>query len=369
MRLSKSPFLSIALLVIGMLLSIGSSAFAQVTPAAGYTGADDTPAIKIGVTIFTDYTYTDEPTVVDADGNEINPASFDVKRAYINVTGNINHLVAFRVTPDIVRETATGGQHRRKPHVSSQVRLRPVQSGRCLGLQRLLGAAGRAADALRRLCGEHLSVPFPGADIRPTPRSTSPPPTSAFRRTTTSPGATATSTAGTTTATGTPAGRPTTSRPSRFVRHSAPFPNGGMIKGLRLTAFYDADHYARSDSKSRLVLNATFEHKYVNAGIESLSATDQPLAASAEVKGEGWSIWATPRSTKGWEGLLRWDSLKPDKDVDAKKERKVAGVAYWFTALKPAAAALLLDYEHVTYDELLAKPDETRYALHALFNF
>ena len=34
--------------------------------------------------------------------------SFNIARAYINVTGNISHIVAFRVTPDITRETGTG---------------------------------------------------------------------------------------------------------------------------------------------------------------------------------------------------------------------------------------------------------------------
>jgi hypothetical protein len=76
-----------------------------------------------------------------------------------------------------------------------------------------------------------------------------------------------------------------------------------------------------------------------------------------------------PRSTRGWEGLLRWDSFQPDKSMDPKKERKIAGVAYWFPTQKPATVSLLLDYENVTYDALLAKPDETRYALHALFNY
>src|SRR5262249_47066214 len=30
---------------------------------------------------------------------------FNVTRAYINVTGNLSHIVAFRVTPDIVRQS------------------------------------------------------------------------------------------------------------------------------------------------------------------------------------------------------------------------------------------------------------------------
>ena len=39
---------------------------------------------------------------------------FDVARAYINITGKISHLVAFRITPDITRQsgllTLGGGQ-------------------------------------------------------------------------------------------------------------------------------------------------------------------------------------------------------------------------------------------------------------------
>src|SRR5881398_278432 len=73
---------------------------AQVTPAAGYTPPDDTPSIKIGAVIFADYTYNQDPTTTDADGNTIHPDSFNVTRSYINITGNVSHLVAFRITPD-----------------------------------------------------------------------------------------------------------------------------------------------------------------------------------------------------------------------------------------------------------------------------
>src|SRR5882672_6099717 len=94
--------------VVAAILLTGRAS-AQVTPAAGYTAPDDTPTVKVGGTLFMDYTYTDEPTVLDVDGNVTHPSAFDVKRAYINVTGSINHLVGFRLTPDIVRETASGG--------------------------------------------------------------------------------------------------------------------------------------------------------------------------------------------------------------------------------------------------------------------
>src|SRR5262249_46252877 len=87
-----------------MILS-GSEAFAQITPAAGYTPPDDTPSIRVGVLVYADYTYQNSPTITDADGNSVNLSSFNVARSYINVTGQVNHIVAFRVTPDIVRET------------------------------------------------------------------------------------------------------------------------------------------------------------------------------------------------------------------------------------------------------------------------
>src|SRR5438045_1285622 len=58
---------------------------AQITPAAGYTPPDDTPSIKVGATIFANYIYQQNPTIVDADGNTVNRSAFDVSRAYINV--------------------------------------------------------------------------------------------------------------------------------------------------------------------------------------------------------------------------------------------------------------------------------------------
>ena len=81
-------------------------AFAQVTPAAGYTPPDDTPVIRVGMTLFPNYVVQTSPDVVDADGNSVNKSAFDVGRAYLNITGNVSHVVAFRITPDISRETS-----------------------------------------------------------------------------------------------------------------------------------------------------------------------------------------------------------------------------------------------------------------------
>src|SRR5581483_5803619 len=85
-----------------------AAAAAQVTPAPASTPPDDTPKYNIGATLFADYTYNQSPETKDADGNLVHNSSFNVTRAYINVTGNLNHWIAFRITPDVARETGSG---------------------------------------------------------------------------------------------------------------------------------------------------------------------------------------------------------------------------------------------------------------------
>src|SRR3954453_5977012 len=87
---------------------LAAAAQSQVTPAAGPKPPDDTPSFKVGATIFADYTFNQSPEVKDADGNTIHNSSFNVSRAYINVTGNLNHRISWRITPDIARESGTG---------------------------------------------------------------------------------------------------------------------------------------------------------------------------------------------------------------------------------------------------------------------
>ena len=55
-----------------------TSAAAQVTPAAGYVPPDDTPSIRVGVTIFADYTVQTEPKIKDVDGNDVTFNSFNI---------------------------------------------------------------------------------------------------------------------------------------------------------------------------------------------------------------------------------------------------------------------------------------------------
>ena len=82
-----------------------ATASAQVTPAAAITPPDDTPSIRVGLTLFPTFVFQSTPRITDANGNLVQKNAFDVARSYINITGNISHLVAFRLTPDITRQS------------------------------------------------------------------------------------------------------------------------------------------------------------------------------------------------------------------------------------------------------------------------
>jgi hypothetical protein len=148
-----------------------------------------------------------------------------------------------------------------------------------------------------------------------------------------------------------------------------PAPAVPVLKGLRVTAFYDGDNYLKDSKKRRFVANVTFEHPYVIAGFDYLDAKDQKTSTATDIHAQGWSAWVTPRTPFGLEGLFRYDELKPNKDVSAKKKRTIVGVAYWFPILKGVSSALLADYMQVRFDTALAKPNTKAYALHTLFSF
>ena len=109
------------------LFVLAAPARAQVTPAAGYTPPDDTPSIKVGVTLFTDYTYQVTPEVTDADGNAVEPERVQ-RRARVHQRDR-QHLAPARVSHH-ARHHARNGRGQlaeRQPHVPPEVRLRAAQ--------------------------------------------------------------------------------------------------------------------------------------------------------------------------------------------------------------------------------------------------
>jgi hypothetical protein len=376
-RLGSFP----AACAVSALLILGpGAASAQITQAAGYTPPDDTPSVKVGGTIYANFEYQQEPTATDADGNTFHPNAFNVTRAYINVTGQINHLVSFRITPDVVRVGNVNGTD--LPGLSGTLAYR-LKYGygqfnfddfdQTVGVLQWKGSWMRLglqqtpfidyAEQIYRYrfqgtifveregfltssdlgASAHLNLPENYGDLHIGYYN------------------------------GEGYTRPELNNTKAFqVRGSIrPLPNVEVVKGLRLTGFYDHDEYVIDAKKERIVGEATFENPYVNAGFDYLWNQDQNASATKPiVKSDGYSVWVTPRTPFGLEALIRYDWFEPVQNAAAHKERFIVGPAYWFNTIKGVAASVLLGYEQVKYIQYSpARPKEERYGVYTLFNF
>jgi hypothetical protein len=343
---------------------------AQVTPAAGYTPPDDTPAIRVGATLFGDYTVTAKPKTIDADGNAVTLNAFNVGRAYINVTGQISHLIAFRITPDITRETGTGSSLNgsytfRLKYAYAQVNLDQWMtrgSWARLGMQQTPWVDFEETLYRYRFQGTvfadregFLSSSDVGASFHYNFRGNYGDLQAGVYN-----GETYT--------------KPEVNDQKGFMVRGSfrPLRLSPTFRGLRFSGFYDADSYLKDGERRRGVAAVSFEHPYVNAMFSYLDTKDQTRVSLAKVSGHGWSAWVTPKTPDsiGWEGLLRFDHLEPDKSLDAIRNRTILGAAYWFPHQGTVSTALLFDFENVDNQDFApARNDERRFAVHALVNF
>jgi hypothetical protein len=355
-------------------LIIAGAAAAQVTPAAGYTPPDDTPKFNIGATIFGDYTYTDSPESKDSDGNLIHPSSFNVSRAYINVTGNLNHWILFRITPDISRETGSGAslsgsQEFRLKYAYAQFNLddwTTKGSWVRFGVQQtpyvdyteqiyryrfqgttFMERVGLISSADAGLSG-HYNFAGNYGDIH-----------GGFYN-------------------GENYNKAEVNNEKGFEFRGTfrPLPLGGpLLKGLRLTLFVVDDHYVESAKRQRTVGQITYEHPWVNAGIDVVRAKDQTSVTKLELKEKGWSYWVAPKLGKsGFEGLIRHDDYIPNDAISSQKQKRdILGIAYWIPAASPASGktfAIMADYDSLKRTNLSPSvPNTTNYAVHMLINF
>ena len=361
---------STRLALTALCTALSTGAYAQVTPAAGYTPPDDTRKFNIGATIFADYTYQESPQITDVDKNSVKFSHFQVTRAYINVTGQLNHLFRFRITPDVSRETSTtsslsGSQIFRLKYAYGQFNLDDWTthgSWLRLGVQqtpymdytegiyryRFQGTifperTGFLSASDAGFSG-HWNFPSNYGDVH-----------AGFYN-------------------GENYNKAEVNNQKAFqVRGTLrPFPLGGIWKGLRLTGFIVDDHYAEADKRQRVIGEVTFEHSHINAGFDYLQTKDRVSKAAAQVDAKGWSVWATPKFGKGWEALLRHDDLEPNKNVSSQKQkRNIAGIAYWIPNLAPGVtSAILLDYDSLSRTGLTPSvPRTTNYEIKTLINF
>jgi len=361
--------------VIGLLLC-ATPATAQVTPAAGYTPPDDTQSIRVGAVLFYDFTATTSPKGKDADGNTITQNVFNVGRAYINITGNVSHRVAFRITPDIARETnasssLSGSLEYRIKYAYAQFNFDDwtgdwKTTWARLGIQqtpyvdyyegiyryRFQGTVFVERDGFLTSSDAgasfHTSLPNNFGEVH----------------------------VGIYNGEGYSRVEVNDQKAIQIRGTVRPFAQTSSViaRGLRVTAFYDDDHYVKGGDRKRFVFNTMFEHAHVTAGFDYLNASDEASISTTKIDGDGWSVFVTPffkSRGDGLEALVRLDHLTPDSTRSTQdRERTIAGVSYWFPHPGGAAtAALLLDYERVKFAGFVNQPTQQRIAVHGLINF
>ena len=350
-----------------------AAASAQVTPAAAITPPDDTPSIRVGATLYPNYVYQTDPKITDADGNTVSKASFDVSRAYLNITGNLSHIVAFRVTPDVTREnnaasSLSGSQVLRIKYAYLQTNLDDwIGRGSYarFGIQQtpyLDYAEGIYRYRFQGTMFPERSGYFASADAGASFHYSFPSNYGNLHGGVFN---------------GENYNKAEVNNQKAFmIRGSVrPFATGRpVLRGLRASVFYDGDHYVKDAERTRALALITFEHAYVTAGLEYLNAHDQTSVRPGvgNVHSTGYSMWVTPKQSAtsvGWEGLLRYDHLTPNTGLNSQKQNRIiAGVAYWFPHQGNVASALLVDYDAQIFKNITTAPTKS-VAVHGLINF
>lgn len=352
------------------ILAVAFAGAVLTLPLAAQTtkAPDDTPTFKLGATIFGDFTYADAPVKKDADNNIVHLSSFNIARAYINATGNLNHRIGYRITPDIAQETGTGSSLNgsltfRLKYAFGQFNLddwATKGSWVRFGMQQtplidyeegiyryrfqgpvFVDREGFLSSSDLGLSG-HYNFPGNYGDVH-----------AGYYN-------------------GETYSRPELNDQKALqVRVSVrPLPKAGIWAGLRVTGFVDDDHYVSNAERKRYVGQVTFEHPRINAGADWLKSQDRTSVLKPRADGDGYSIWATPKLAAGWELLLRHDELEPLKGTGQKRKRNIFGVGYWFQNLNKVSAALLADYDSLQQRGFTPpREDDTRYGLKMLINF
>ncbi len=339
-----------------------ATASAQVTPAAGYTPPDDTPSIKVGVTLFSDYTYTADPQKTDADGNLYHPSAFDVTRTYINVTGNVSHVVSFRITPDVTR-ISSGDLEFRLKYGFAQVNLDDwLTKGSWARFGQNQTPYVDYEEGIYRYRFQGTTFPEREGYLTSSDLGAS------FHYSL--PGNYGEVHTGIYNGEGYHAPE-ANNQPSFQIRGTVrPFAHGSAVaRGLNVTGFYDADNYVKNGEKTRGMAEVYYQHKYVRAAVTYLDTHDQKSVTAIDAHGRGWSVWVTPLSTVGWEALFRYDHFTPNTDFDNQvHKRTILGVSYWFPHQGGVSAALLVDYDDAKFENI-AQQEQKKIAVHALINF
>lgn len=304
------------------------------------------PAFKLGATLFADYTKQDATS------------SFNISRAYINVTGMLNERIAFRVTPDVARElgggsSLNGSQQFRLKYAYAQLNLDEwTTKGSFVrfGMQQTPFLDFNEAIYRYRFQGTLFSERegyLASSDTGVTVRYVLPSEYGDIH-------------AGFYNGEGYSKTETNDEKGVQLRASLRPFPKSRLGKGLRATVFLVDDAYDANAQRERFIGQLTYEHARVRGGAEVLSTKDRGL------DGRGWSVFATPRLAKNWELLLRHDHNRPDSATDLVRKRDITGIAYWIPNLDKTTAAVMIDRDAL---RVTGKDDDTRYGVKLLLVF
>ena len=361
-----------------VVLASADPGWAQITAPGGGAAPDDTqpPSARVGAVVYTDYTFQNEPKGTDAAGNTISANAFNVTRLYLNITGNISHVVSYRITPDInaTRFTLAGnnmdGSYMfRVKYGFMQMTLdewsgKWTQSFVRLGVQQTPYVDWLEGIYRYRFQGTifserdggisssdagvsfHTNLPKTYGDIH----------------------------------VGLYNGEnynkaEVNDQKALMARVTMrPLPTGGSLaRGIRVSVFRVQDHTVKGADRMRTVGNVVLEQRKYTAGFEYLARTDQSLPTADKAKADGYSVFLTPffkEKGNGFEALLRYDSYRPNSARKHERQnRTVAGLAYWFPHPGGGGtAALLLDWEQVTFTDIESSKQQ-KVIVHGLVSF
>ena len=387
----------LAFIGVVVLLAIpAATASAQVTPAAAVTPPDDTPSIRVGLTLFPTYVFQSNPKITDVDGNLVKKNAFDVARSYINITGNISHLIAFRLTPDITREsgllTLSTPNSVSSDSLVFRIKYSYAQfnfddwmtrgSWARIGIQQTPWVDFEEGIYRYRFQGTVFAerIPLPttmtSADAGVSFHYTLPSNYGDVH-------------VGLYNGENYQKVEVNNEKGLEFRGTLRPFATRQpVLRGIRAHLVYYHDNYAAGDERKRVMGNVTFENNYLNAGFDYLRADDKTLATAPLIPSRGYSVWATPRAPmangSSWEGLLRYDHFTPNTTSalapastspapsvtlnDQKQNRTILGVAYWFPHQGNVSTAILFDYDGQSFKNITTAPTRG-VAVHGLVNF
>ncbi len=337
-------------------------------PAQAAAAPAAAPSIKVGVTVFADYTLTETPKTTDATGDAVTLNGFSLTRSYFNLTGTVTPRISFRVTSDIARESGAGSGLNgslmfRLKYAYGQLRVGENTQVR-LGMQPTPLIDGQEGVYRYRFQGTSFVEREGGLSssdlgltvLAPLPKGYGDVHVGVYN--------------------GEGYTKPEVNDQKALMMRATlkPMPAHALGKGLRIIGYYQADHYVQGAPRTRAAGSIMFEHARLNAGADLIRRVDQSAPASREVTGEGYSFFVTPffnEKGRGLEGLLRYDVFDPDTDVAGERQRLIAGAAYWFPRQGSATAAVLAHMEQVRQSGVATpmRTTERRFAVNLLIVF